>query len=329
MDQPSSLRAYRQWAKVSAGRRSGLRWGDQAIQRLRIAIELAACSLSACALRSGRVRAGAGNAAREAAADAAEGDREASTQARRRLPVREGGCAGAHASPAARSSIERCALRRVASPRAEPCERWCAPCSSLLDAERLIAPRDCALADLAHCEKLGTSNFYWAFPAERTQKARHKQQRLQKREQELTESKLKQHERLDHAKAAVPDNEERKAARERYDTASARLHQLEQEEERLANIGNAKDFTETIQSAVKGINIYTGTMLKSASQRACINGTVLSNHLTVFAADNIFLLGEWLQAKAGGDKGIVQDFFQREDIDVENLDYMNLPPEAA
>jgi hypothetical protein len=56
---------------------------------------------------------------------------------------------------------------------------------------------------------------------------------------------------------------------------------------------------------------------------------VLSNHLTVFAADNIFLLGEWLQAKAGGDKGIVQDFFQREDIDVENLDYMNLPPEAA
>jgi hypothetical protein len=76
---------------------------------------------------------------------------------------------------------------------------------------------------------------------------------------------------------------------------------------------------------VKGINIYTGTMLKSAF----INGTVLSNHLTVFAADNIFLLGEWLQAKAGGDKGIVQDFFQREDIDVENLDYMNLPPEAA
>lgn len=117
----------------------------------------------------------------------------------------------------------------------------------------------CLPLDLAHCEKLGTSNFYWSFPGEQTQNARHKQEKLQEREKNLHEQKREQEARLERAKEANPETEERTALQERYNSASSRFQELKQQKKRLSDLGNPSDYIDTIRAAVHGINIYTGT----------------------------------------------------------------------
>jgi len=156
-----------------------------------------------------------------------------------------------------------------------------------------------ALVDdsLVHVDKIGTSNWYWAFKGEVGQQLQHK---LGATEQELARAEAESAEldaRLGAAAAEHPVSEERQVAEVLLASAAQANAALRAEVQSFASGDSAMMDTmqEGVPLAKDGANRWT---------------------------DNVFMLKSWVEKKLGGRDETNKFFKANAEIDFNNFDYM-------
>lgn len=150
---------------------------------------------------------------------------------------------------------------------------------------------------LVHVDKIGTSNWYWAFPGEVTAQLCNKlaglDQELERARGESTEME----ERLEKAAKDHPQTEERQMAEVMLGSATEANAALRRELESFSS-GDAAvmaSMREGVPTAKAGVNRWT---------------------------DNVFLLKSWVDKKMGSREDTNTFFKQQAEIDFNNFDYV-------
>ena len=150
--------------------------------------------------------------------------------------------------------------------------------------------------DLVHVDKIGSSNWYWAFPGEATSKARASLETAEKEATQLLEEKLRLEKKIETQTKKNPVTNEHKAL-------SAEVNALRETNTKL---------TEELES-FSSSNPETIKMMREA--------TSVSKKAANVWTDNVFMMKSWAENKMG-DKQQVKQFFKTEGVNLDTFDYV-------
>lgn len=150
--------------------------------------------------------------------------------------------------------------------------------------------------DLVHVDKIGSCNWYWAFPGEATSKARASLETAEKEATQLSEEKLRLEKKIETQTKKNPVTNEHKAL-------SAEVNALREANTKL---------TEELES-FSSSNPETIKMMREA--------TSVSKKAANVWTDNVFMMKSWAENKMG-DKQQVKQFFKTEGVNLDTFDYV-------
>ena len=150
--------------------------------------------------------------------------------------------------------------------------------------------------DLVHVDKVGTTNWYWAFPGEATSKAHADAEAATTKREALIEEKRLIEQKIAKEKKQNPITTE-------HEDANASLITLKELRDKL------KMELETYSSS----NPETITAMR--------NGAQTSKRAADVWTDNIFMMKSWAEQKMG-DRDSIKQFFKSEGVDLDTLDYV-------
>ena len=151
---------------------------------------------------------------------------------------------------------------------------------------------------MVHVDKIGTSNWYWAFPGEVTAQLSNKLAGLEQDLERAAEEAKEMEERLEKASKDHPQTEERQMAEVMLASATEANAALQGELESFSSGDTAvmETMKEGVPVAKAAVNRWT---------------------------DNVFLLKSWVEKKSGSREDTNKFFKQQAEIDFNNFDYMD------
>lgn len=151
--------------------------------------------------------------------------------------------------------------------------------------------------DMVHVDKVGTSNWYWAFPGEQAQKLQNQQERLEGEVKRAREELADIEGKVAKAKAEHPETEEFAMAQVMMTSAIEANQKVKAELEELQS----------------GDSVVLETMKKGipAAMEAANRWT-----------DNTFILKSWVEKKMGNKEDTKQFFKTQAGINLDTFDYV-------